>query len=187
MDFATFEKIAKNTNPEDGVFALFYDRVMKSGGVKENGLPKFKTVCFCEIRIKDNNSEVYDQPATPDKIRRFPLEYARYEMAKKQADGGTPLEQFAFLSLAEVEMLKYHGVFSVEALVDLAEDKLIQLELKNEQELAKKFLQAAKNNQQIAEWQKREEMYLYEIEKLKQEIETLKSETVKTKIKRKAK
>ena len=61
MDFAMFEKFANNSGSEEGVAARFYDRAVKTGEVGENGLPKFKLVCFCEIRIKDNTSEIYDQ------------------------------------------------------------------------------------------------------------------------------
>ena len=55
-----FEKIANNSCSEEGVVARFYDRAVKTGEVGANGLPKFRLACFCEIRIKDNNSEVYD-------------------------------------------------------------------------------------------------------------------------------
>ena len=66
MDFAMFNKIATDSCSEDGVAARFYDRVVKTGEIDANGLPKFRLTCFCEIRIKDNTSEVYDQPATAE-------------------------------------------------------------------------------------------------------------------------
>ena len=56
MDFLTFEKIAKNTQPEEGIFARFYDRTVKTGRIDKHGFPVFENVCFCEIRLKDNNS-----------------------------------------------------------------------------------------------------------------------------------
>lgn len=139
MDFAMFEKFANNSGSEEGVAARFYDRAVKTGEVGENGLPKFKLVCFCEIRIKDNTSEIYDQPASEEKIRRFPAEYARYQLGKKQVVDGTPLEQFAFLNRAEVETLKVHGIFTVEALAAVDPDKSRQLGLEEERQLAEKF------------------------------------------------
>ena len=149
MDFAMFEKIANNSCSEEGVVARFYDRAVKTGEVGANGLPKFRLACFCEIRIKDNNSEVYDQPATAEKIRRFPVEYARYQLGKKQVVEGTPLEQFAFLNRAEVETLKVHGIFTVEALNEMPEDKAVQLGIADERHLAQKFLE-----EQVAELKK---------------------------------
>ena len=79
MDFTTFEKVASGKNSEEGIVARFYDRAVKTGVLSADGLPKFKNVCFCEVRIKDNMSEIYDQPADEDKIKRFPVEYARYK------------------------------------------------------------------------------------------------------------
>jgi len=175
MDFATFERVARDNASEEGVFARFYDRTVKTDEVAENGLPVFKMVCFCEIRIKDNNCEVYDQPATPDKIRRFPAEYARYQLGKKQVEEGTPLEQFAFLSAAEVETLKIHGIFTVETLAELPEEKAVECGLEKEKALAAKFVEQAHNNGAIADWQKREEEYCQKIKMLEKEIENLKS------------
>ena len=153
MDFAMFEKFANNSGSEEGVAARFYDRAVKTGEVGENGLPKFELVCFCEIRIKDNTSEIYDQPASEEKIRRFPAEYARYQLGKKQVVDGTPLEQFAFLNRAEVETLKVHGIFTVEALAAVDPDKSRQLGLEEERQLAEKFLEQARDNLSLKRWQ----------------------------------
>lgn len=172
MDFASFEKIAKNTDPEEGVFARFYDRTIKTKDFGENGLPKFRVICFCEIRIKDNNSEIFDQPATQEKINRFPLEYARYQLAKKQIDDGTPIEQFAFLSIAEVEALKFRGIYTIEALCELDENGVLSLDLKKEQDLAKSFIDRAKL---LNGWEQREKEYLDKIQKLEKEVVAFKS------------
>ncbi len=173
MDFATFEKIANNSYSEEGVIARFYDRVIKTDKLTDDGLPKFKLVCFCEIRIKDNNSEVYDQQATKDKIRRFPKEYALYQMSKKKIKEGTPLEQFAFLDAAEIETLKLRGIFTVENLAELSEQRAEELGLAKEKELAYKFVQQAKGNLSLAKWQKKEEEYLQKIKLLESRIEDL--------------
>lgn len=173
MDFATFEKFANNVNSEDGVIARFYDRVVKTDKLTEDGLPKFKLVCFCEIRIKDNNSEIYDQPATKEKIRRFPREYELYKISKQQAEDGTPLEQFAFLDAAEIETLKMRGIFTVESLANLPKEKAEELSLVKEKDLAYKFVQQAKGNLGLAEWQKKEEQYLEKISLLESRLESL--------------
>ena len=173
MDFAIFEKVATNKCSEEGVIARFYDRVVKTDKIGENGLPQFRLVCFCEIRIKDNTSEIYDQPATEEKIRRFPNEYARYQLAKKQVVDGTPLDQFAFLDRAEIETLKIHGIYTVEALSAIDTLKARQLGLEEEKNIAEKFLQQAKNNKAVKEWQKKEEEYQNKIKLLEEKLEVL--------------
>lgn len=175
MDFSTFEMIARNTAPEEGVCARFYDRSVKTDKIDQHGFPVFEDVCFCEIRIKDNNSEVFDQPATEEKKKRFPLEYARYQLAKKQVEQGTPLEQFAFLSLSEVEALKSRGIFTVEALAGLSEEKAASLGISRERELADKFMQQAAGNKAISDWQEAEEQYKARIKKLEAEVKALRA------------
>ena len=106
MDFDMFQQLldsAKNKS-DNTVAARFYDRLIKSGKLDENGLPVFDTVCFVEIRMRDCH-DVFDQPADADKIQRFPTEYNRYLLAKKQVEKGAPLDQFAFLTAAEIETL----------------------------------------------------------------------------------
>lgn len=177
MDFATFEKIAAGTSAEDGVSARFYDRAVKTGALSADGLPQFKMQCFCEIRIKDNNSEVYDQPATEDKIRRFPKEYACYRLAKKEAENGTPLQQFAFLDAAEIESLKLRGIFTVEVLAGLSDERAAELGLTEEKALAVKFVEQARGNLNLAQWQKKENEYLQKIKMLESKIEDMRQQS----------
>ena len=173
MDFSTFEKVIHSSNSEEGVVARFYDQAVKTSQITADGLPKFKLVCFCEIRIKDNNSEIYNQPATPDKIRRFPNEYARYKLAKKCIEDGTPLEQFAFLDVAEIEGLKLRGIYTVEHLSKLDALHAEELGVSKERELAIKFVDRAKNNLSLATWQKQENNYKKRIKDLEAKIAEL--------------
>lgn len=146
-DFELFQSLidASKSNQNKDMVARFYDRSLKTSEVDENGLPIFKDVCFIEIRVKDSH-DVFDQPASEDKKKRFPIEYNRYLLAKKQIKDGSPLEQFAFLTAAEIDRLKYRGIFTVEALAALDKEKAADLNLKNEHELAVRFLQNAQNN-----------------------------------------
>ena len=173
MDFSTFEKVIHNNQSEEGVIARFYDQAVKTSQITKDGLPKFKLVCFCEIRIKDNSSEVYNQPATPDKIRRFPNEYARYKQAKKCAEEGTPLEQFAFLDAAEIAGLKVRGIYTVEHLTKLDAVHAEELGIAKERELAIKFVEQAKGNALLVEWQKKEQEYQRRIKELEAKVENL--------------
>lgn len=173
IDFSTFENLARSNVSEDGINARFYDRSIKTDTVDEQGFPIFKNVCFCEIRIKDNNSEIFDQPATEDKKKRFPQEYARYLLSKKQTAVGTPLEQFAFLTLSEVESLKCRGIFTVETLSELDDDKANGLGISKERDLARKFIANSKSNKQIADWHFQEQKYQNKIRYLEEDNKRL--------------
>ncbi len=175
MDFSMFENVAVGRHAEDNVCARFYDRSVKTGNLDKHGFPVFENVCFCEIRIKDNNTEVFDQPADADKIKRFPQEYARYKLSKQQAQDGTPLEQFAFLNLAEVDALKCRGIFTVEALAALPPEKSTVLGVDRERDLAVRFMEQAKGNSALAAWQQAEEKYLSRIKQLQAEVNSLRA------------
>lgn len=174
MDFALFRQVADNVGDERNVAARFYDKAVKTDKTTANGLPIFKNVTYIEIRLKDNSTEVFNQPASAEKIKRFPKEYEIYQAAKKQTENGTPLNQFAFLTAAEIATCSNRGIFTVEALAALDEDKVHTLGLENEYHLAHLFLQAAKSAGAVAEFARKEKDYLNRIEKLEDENEQLK-------------
>lgn len=173
MDFAMFQQIASQVENEKNVAARFYDKAVKTSEVNENGLPIFKNVTYVEIRIKDNNTEVFNQPATEEKIKRFPKEYALYKLSKEQAKDGTPLEQFSFLSAAEIATCKARGVFTVEALAELDFAKVNSLGLQNEHVLAQMFLETSGDNLKLKKFAEREKEYKSKIAELEEKVASL--------------
>lgn len=172
-DFAMFQKLINSSNKEEGVFARFYTKAVKTEELGENGLPKFKNVEYIEIRIRDNNDIIKRKADNNDK-ERFPVEYQRYLLEKKQVEKGTPLNQFAFLDASQLETCKYRGIFTVETLASLDDEKAKSIDLLKERDLAKKFIEVSKNNQVIDDFSKKEKKYKEEIKRLKEEIERLK-------------
>ena len=170
IDFAVFQQIASQVEDEKNVAARFYDKAVKTSEVTENGLPVFKNVTYVEIRLKDNSTEVFNQPATQEKIKRFPKEYALYKLSKEQAKDGTPLEQFSFLSAAEIATCKNRGIFTVEALADLDFEKVNSLGLQNEHVLAQVFLEEAGINVKVKKFADREKEYKAKIRELEEKI-----------------
>ncbi len=174
MDFSTFQNMIDGHRGEEGVFARFYDRAVKSSEVNDNGLPIFNNKTFIEIRTKDN-SDVYDQPAREDHQKRFPVEYSRYLLEKKQVTEGTPLNMFAFLTAAQFETCKSRGIFTVEVLAQIEDERAKALNLEQEKALAIKFIEGAKGNKAISDFAKKEKEYKAKIKKLEEEIKALKA------------
>ncbi len=183
MDFAMFQQIASHIEDERNVAARFYDKAIKTSEVSENGLPVFKNVTYVEIRIKDNSTEVYNQPATEEKIKRFPKEYALYKLSKEQAKDGTPLEQFSFLSAAEIASCKARGVFTVEALAELDFAKVNSLGLQNEHVLAQMFLENSGENSKLKKFAEREKEYQEKIRSLEEKISALEAKNIRQQLK----
>lgn len=170
MDYALFQQVIGQSESEKNVAARFYDKSVKTNEVAKNGLPVFKNVTYIEIRLKDNSTEVFNQPATDEKIRRFPKEYALYQLSKKQVENGTPLEQFAFLTAAEIATCKSRGVFTVEALAGLDIDKVQNLGLQDEHVLAEMFLEKSNNNKMLDDFAKKEVEYERALEALREQL-----------------
>lgn len=171
-EFSMFQEAINNQSSEKGVYAEFYDKTVKTEHVNELGFPVFKNITYIRIQLKDN-PDTYDQPAGQDYIRRFPVEYNRYLMGKKAEQDGTPLTQFAFLTGDELAMCKFHGIFTIEKLAELPDDKTHALNLFNEREAAKRFIEVSKNNKAIADYAKKEKEYKAEIKQLKEQIKEL--------------
>ena len=168
LDFAMFNNYLKNEGKEVGVFARFFDKWVKTGNIKDNGLPEYKERLYIEIRVANANDAPV-RPADEEDLRRFPQQYAFYKAKKEKQKDGTPLNQFAFLSLPQLEACDIRGISTVEELAALDDDKVKALNLTDAKELAVRFLDMAKNNQAIAQ-------YKEEIKALRSEIETLKEE-----------
>lgn len=180
MDLQAFESVIyqERNQSQNDVFAKFYDRAVKTNEVNPNtGLPVFKDVCFVEIRIKNNATDIYDQPASEEKKRRFPVEYNRYLLQKEKKLDGAPLEEFAFLTASEVASLKCHGILTVEALSSLETERAQTLGVLHAKEKANAFLSVAKNVNSFIEKDE-------QCNQLKQELNLLVEENsaLKTKI-----
>lgn len=185
MDFATYQNlINQNKHRQDNSLSVrFYDKAVKTDKLNDDGIPVFKSVCYCEIRIKDNTTEVFDQPASKDKIERFPIEYARYQMTKEKTIQGTPLEMFAFLTASEISACRYHGVYTVEALADLSKEQADSLHLTKEHISAQKFVSLNKDVKRMAQLSELAEKYQDKIAELEKRIKELSCHKTRRKFK----
>ena len=174
IEFSHFENAVSRQSENSGVFARFYDKAVKTGNIKPNGLPEFETKLYVEIKIRDER-DVFDQPASVEHIERFSAEYNRYLKEKQEMGQGTPLNQFAFLSVEQIETCRLRGIFSVEALAAMDDKKANALDLNDAKEAAGVFLEMSKNNQSIDQFMKKERMYLEKINALTQELKRLKA------------
>ena len=168
LDFAMFNSFVQSGQKEEGVYARFFDKWVKTGNIQENGIPEYVERVYIEIKVK-NSTDTPVRPATEEDIRRFPREYAFYMNQKKKKVDGTPLNMFAFLNVPQLEVCQIKGITTIEELAALDDEKATAFSLTGAKSLALKFLDIAKDNQAIAKYEE-------EIKALKSEIETLKDE-----------
>lgn len=165
FDFAMFDSVL-NSKKDSGVYARFYNKFVKTGNIQENGIPEYKEKLYVEIKVR-GDADVTDRPADENDIRRFPQEYNLFLVKKEKMKDGTPLNQFAFLSVPQLEACDKRGILTVEDLAKLTDEQARELSLIDERNCAVKFLEMAKNNAIIAKYED-------EIKALKQENEALK-------------
>lgn len=168
-DFSMFNSVL-NAQANQGVFANFYDKYVKTGKILDNGLPEYVVKTYISIRVKDTQDEAV-HPADIEDMRRFPREYELYKLKKEKVKQGTPLQMFAFLTVAQIDCCNTRGVFTVEELAKLTKEQAMSINLVDEVEMAQTFLKASKNNAVIAELRENEKKLKAEIAKLKEQLE----------------
>lgn len=168
-DFSMFNSVL-NAQANQGVFANFYDKYVKTGKILDNGLPEYVVKTYINIRVKDTQDEAV-HPADREDMIRFPREYELYKLKKEKAKQGTPLQMFAFLTIAQIDCCNTRGVFTVEELAKLTLEQAKSINLVEEVEMAKTFLKASKNNKCLSEYQAEIKRLKDEIAKLKEQLE----------------
>jgi hypothetical protein len=166
FDFAIFNNYLNNGARNNGVFARFFNKFVKTGNILENGMPEYIEKLYVEIKVR-GDADVSVHPADEMDIRRFSNEYNYFLAKKEKMKDGTPLNQFAFLSVPQLEACDKRGILTVEDLAKLSDEQAKELSLIDERNCAVKFLEMAKNNAIIAKYED-------EIKALKQENEALK-------------
>lgn len=180
IDFATFQTVLnqQRSNTNNDIAVHFYDKSIKTPKINpKSGLPVFKNVCFVQIRIKNNNTDIYDQPATDAKKQQYAIEYNHYLNEKKQQSNGTPLNQFSFLTACQIDTLKAGGIFTVETLANLTDTQAQDLDIVAEKNAAKTFITLSKNTLEMTQ-------LLAENKALKDEIAALKAKKTRKKTKK---
>lgn len=119
------------------------------------------------IRIwLDKNQEVVRKVTPEDKLR-FSERYAAFQKGEEAPKEGTPINQCAFATPADVSACKAERIFTLEQLVETADERLMRARLLNLKYQANDWLKAQQRHGYVAELRE-------EINKLKAQIEVLK-------------
>lgn len=172
FDFAIFNNMLQRRGREEGVFARFYPKFVKTGVVLENGLPEYKEKLYIEIRTR-GCSDIIDRAADDNDLRRFAQEYAFYQVKKEKMKNGTPLNQFAFLNAQQIEACDIRGVCTVEDLAAISDEQAKALNLTDEKQCAVKFLEMSKDNAVIKRYEEENARLKEKIAKLEDELKAI--------------
>ena len=155
---------------DDRVFAQFYMHPKKdeTASLKE-GRPIFEEVPYIKIMVPGDKDNVVQRPVREQDKMRFPRQWQAFEMNKEQPMEGTPLTEWAFVSRAQVEELKFFGIRTVEDLAnapDSASQKFMGINALKAK--AKVFLEDSKMQAPLDELKAENEALRGELENLKQ-------------------
>lgn len=104
--------------------SFFLDSVHMTKASELAGRPIFEDREFVRIiPIGDNKSEVVEE-VTQTHRERFPDEYARFQRGEKEQQTGTPLKEWAFIRPAQIKMLNFLNIFTVENLAVCGDDSI---------------------------------------------------------------
>jgi len=112
----------------------------------KQGRPIFKDVEFITIFVSKDS--IVDRPVRDDDKQRFPRQYQGWKLTGASVPGaaGTPLENWAQISRAQVEEMKYFKVFTVEQLAEMPDSQVggSGMGVQRLKALAKAFVESAK-------------------------------------------
>lgn len=125
----------------------------------------FKNVEMIRIWM-DKNAEVVRKVTESDKVR-FSERYAAFKSGEEIPDEGTPVRLVPFATPADVSACKSLRIFTLEQLVETADERLARARLVNFKYQAKDFLDAQRRTGYVGELRE-------QINQLKAQIEVLK-------------
>lgn len=111
----------------EGVLIEIYDRAIKDEqGSEDAGIPIFKSSLYIKKRVP-NSRDVYDQPVKNTDHTKYPDLFKIFEEGGSVSIEGTPLEEWALLSISDVETLKALNIYTVQNAAELNETSLHRL------------------------------------------------------------
>lgn len=114
---------------------------------EQQGRPIFKDVPFITIHFAGDSTKRVVRPVKDEDKERFARQWQQFENQQEQTVSGTPLEQWAMLTKADVASLKAIKIMSVEQLAGVNDSNLATLGLggRTLRDKAVKWLETAKD------------------------------------------
>jgi hypothetical protein len=85
------------------------------------GRPMFREETYVRIMVPGDKDSIVVRPARDMDKQRFAKQHDAFEKGEGELHDGTPLKAWPMITRGQVEELKFFGVYTVEALADLAD------------------------------------------------------------------
>ncbi len=112
---------------------------------KEAGRDIFEDVPYVRIMVPGDKDNIVFRPVRETDKNRFPKQWAAFQNRDEQVQEGTPLSEWAGVSRSMVEELKFFGIHTVEALVNMPDSSASKfMGINSIRAKAKAFIEDAK-------------------------------------------
>jgi len=160
---------------DDKLFVVFFNHPRKDDeGTLAEGRPIFKDEAYVRIMVPGDKDSIIVRPARDMDKQRFAKQFAAFQAGEGELHEGTPLKAWPMVTRAQVEELKFFGVYTVEQLAELADVHVQKFmgvgALKTR---AQEFIQAAKESAPMVQLNAAIDQKDSEIAALNQAVEDL--------------
>lgn len=118
------------------------------------GRPIFVDTEYIRIMVPGDKGNVVMRSAREDDKQRFPKQYQAFKNDEAEIMEGTPLNQWGFLTAAQIEEMKYFGIRTVENLANVTDtnaQKFMGINLLRQK--AREYIEASATDAPIAQLQ----------------------------------
>ena len=140
---------------DENLYVQFFMHPMQNKAkTLEEGRPIFVDAEYVRIMVPGDKGNVVMREVRVDDKNRFPKQYQAFKNDEAEIVEGTPLQQWGFLTAAQVEELKYFGIRTVEALSNVTDtnaQKFMGINLLRQK--AREYIEATKSDAPIAQLQ----------------------------------
>lgn len=107
---------------DEHLYVMFYKGAVEDRNASlEAGRPIYRDTEFVRIMVPGDKGNIIEREIRDLDKRRFPRQYAAFKNEEEEFEQGTPLDKWNYLSVAQVEELKYFGIRTVEALAGVSD------------------------------------------------------------------
>jgi len=120
-------------DPDSKLFVRFYKKTLQNNfETEKQGHPIFYECDFVEIRLPGDKLNSIDEFVNESHKQRFPRHWAHYLNNNKEGELiiGTPVSEWAIVTRAIAEELKYLGFKTVESIAQASDSQLDKLGMK---------------------------------------------------------
>jgi hypothetical protein len=104
------------------LFVVFFNHPRRDEeATLAEGRPMFKDEAYVRIMVPGDKDSIVIRPARDMDKQRFAKQFAAFQAGEGELHEGTPLKAWPMVTRAQVEELKFFGVYTVEQLADLAD------------------------------------------------------------------